>query len=160
MLDTIGSSSNSSIKDINTTSKEQVLEVYNKDYNKDSTLDTHNIHGNTKLLDSYYSKSSLLLFLSNKNRSILVNLVYRTNLDLNKDSFIQDSSELYLNLEECLELTLDDFNLIEQSIISILNEISTIIPTITILSRQRIRNASTKDARNYKDFIALDSNST
>ena len=158
---TSNSNTRPSLREISNTSRDLVLESYWKDYNKVENLNSNSLEENKKLLNSYINKSNIGLFLANKNRSLLINLAYRTKIDSrvdNNQENKEEEREEEIDLEEVFNIKRDDFNTLNLAIIKSLEVTSSKISSINLLIRQRVR--STNNLWEFKDFIELNSKST
>lgn len=133
------------IQDTTLEAKDLILKEYKeetiikeKNLINSSTLDT-----NSKLLNSFITKSNLLRFLKDKDREYLIYLGY-SNL-IGESNPIEDNINL-------------DLDLIEDLILEYLEDVSSKINNVPLTLRQRLRSSKVnKEDREYKDFIPLES---
>lgn len=136
-------SSSISFNSISSNTRNEILLDYNNNTNI-TNLEASKITNinNTKLQNSFIKKSNIALFLENKNRDILVDLVYN----------IKNNIEFNINIE---------FDLLEELLYNYLNNIHSKINIINIDLRQYIKNEnSNKRIKEFKDFIQLETRNT
>ena len=124
----------------------------NKDFRESNPLEQ-----NKKLLNSFITKSNIYKYLENKNRDILVSLIYNNeyNSILNSNN-IEESKERIIEIDISL-----DYSKIKELVINLLIEIDLKINNIPLLLRQLLKNNNNnKNIKNFKDFIPLESKHT
>ena len=124
----------------------------NKDFKENNPLEQ-----NKKLLNSFITKSNIYKYLENKNRDILVSLIYNNeyNSILNSNN-IEESKERIIEIDISL-----DYSKIKELVINLLIEIDLKINNIPLLLRQLLKNNNNnKNIKNFKDFIPLESKYT
>ena len=166
--DSIISISNSNISEdeeelntrtIETNTKSLIINNYiieetnrNKDFRESNPLEQ-----NKKLLNSFITKSNIYKYLENKNRDILVSLIYNNkyNSTLNSNN-IEESKERIIEIDISL-----DYSKIKELVINLLIEIDSKINNIPLLLRQLLKNDNNnKNIKNFKDFMPLESKYT
>ena len=166
--DSIISISNSNISEdeeelntrtIETNTKSLIINNYiieetnrNKDFRESNPLEQ-----NKKLLNSFITKSNIYKYLENKNRNILVSLIYNNeyNSTLNSNN-VEESKEKIIEIDISL-----DYSKIKELVINLLIEIDSKINNTRLLLRQLLKNDNNnKNIKNFKDFIPLESKYT
>lgn len=146
----------SSSFNINSKTRYSILKTYNKEIiDKENNKDfITSIDNNKKILNSFITKSNILKFFKDKNRTLLVNLVY-------KSTIIED-----INLDNNIDLfnTNTSFNnrlsTLEDLVLEFLDYISSKIDNISLTIRQRLVVEDINLDRKLKDFISLDNKYT
>ena len=164
----INSSSNSNTREdkeelntraLETNTKSLIINNYIKEeYNRSNDSRENNpLEQNRKLLNSFITKSNIYKYLEDKNRDILISLLYNSEYNSTLDSNnTRESRRRIIEIDTSL-----DYNKIEEIIVNLLIEIDSRINNINLLLRQLLKNDNNnKNIKDFKDFIPLENKYT
>ena len=143
---------NSKGTNVSTFNKDSILNSYRTkiEESNNSREFISNIDNNSKLLNSFVTKSNILEFLKDKDRDLLISLV---SIDLDED---ESNNPNIINFTKDLETV--DIVKLEESIIEYFFFLNSKVNSVPLLLRQRVKGSLA--GREYKDFIPLDNKFT
>ncbi|KAF2480955.1 hypothetical protein BDY17DRAFT_310738 [Neohortaea acidophila] len=141
-IESITSKKSNSSKELDL--KEDIIKDYLKENLEENKLNNNININNNRLLNSYIKKSNIYIFLKDKDRESLVNLVYNIKEE-DKDLSVFNRI---------------DYNKLEDIIIDCLLYIHSKITNISLGLRQKLNQNNSSNTRVFKDFIPLENKST